>query len=555
MRRLSLRTRLVVGLIAVAIIGLVTADFVVYQQIRSYFSAQIDQELSQIQPRYIGVSANGTITLPADQQLPNGTYVDVVLANGQSFGTNAPGVHLIIPAATVASLFTQFQGGANPSIFSANATASSTVGGVYRVRPEFLNLPNGPGVQEPAIAFIGVPYETFAGTLNQLILIDFAVTAGVVAVLILLGYFVVRVGLQPLEDIEETAESIAAGDLTQRIEQDDPRTEVGRLGAALNIMLGRIEAAFADQQASEDRLRQFLADASHELRTPVTSIRGYSELFRRGAQNRPEDLALAMRRIEDEAVRMGVLVDDLLLLARLDQGRPLERVPVDLAAIATDAAADAQVIAPDREVTVDATMPVAILGDEQRLRQVVMNLFQNALVHTPPTTPIEVGVRADTTHARISVTDHGQGIAPAHVAHIFERFYRADPSRSRGSGGSGLGLAIVASIAQAHGGEVHYERPEAGGSRFVVVLPLEPTDSELAQAAGDNPTPFVFHAHPAGGEIVSTNGDLQPDRLIAPDSSVAQAVGPDPVGPDPVGPDPVGPDPVGATPGDPVSPT
>jgi len=281
------------------------------------------------------------------------------------------------------------------------------------------------------------------------------------------------VGMRPLVEIERTAGAIAAGDLSRRVVDADEHTEVGRLGASLNEMLSQIEQAFAKQQASEARLRQFLADASHELRTPLTSIRGYSELFRRGAAERPKDLASAMRRIEDEAERMGVLVEDLLLLARLDQGRPLERNPVDLAAIAREVVADATVLETGRPITVEASSPVVVLGDEQRLRQVVANLVRNALDHTPAGTPVEVRVGVETTRAVLTVTDHGPGIAPEHLPRIFERFYRADASRARESGGMGLGLAIVASIAEAHGGSARVESEMGSGATFIVEIPLE----------------------------------------------------------------------------------
>jgi two-component system OmpR family sensor kinase len=287
-----------------------------------------------------------------------------------------------------------------------------------------------------------------------------------------LAWWVVRLGLRPLEEIGETASHIAAGDLTRRVERAEPRTEVGRLGLALNAMLSRIEEAFAERKASEERLRRFLADASHELRTPLTSIRGYAELFRRGADSRPEDLAKSMDRIEQESARMGLLVDDLLLLARLDQGRPIERDHVDLAALAADAVTDARAIDPNRDITLEAPPSAALEGDEVRLRQVTANLLSNALMHTPPGTPIEVRVAVDGTHATLEVADHGPGLHPDDVARVFERFYRSDPSRTRESGGAGLGLSIVKAIAEAHGGSVEVVTAPGQGATFKVALPL-----------------------------------------------------------------------------------
>jgi two-component system OmpR family sensor kinase len=238
-------------------------------------------------------------------------------------------------------------------------------------------------------------------------------------------------------------------------------------------MLGRIESAFAERQESEDRLRRFVADASHELRTPLTSIRGYAELFRRGAATRPDDLAKAMHRIEDEAARMGVLVEELLLLARLDQGRPVERQPVDLTALARDAVADARVVEPTRPLELDTDGPVQVTGDAVRLRQVLDNLLANVRTHTPPETAAAVSVRADDGHAVLEVSDRGPGMSEDETARAFERFYRVDPSRSRHSGGVGLGLSIVSAIVTAHGGEVQVRSAPGEGATFTVTLPLE----------------------------------------------------------------------------------
>ena len=490
-RNLSLRTRLLVGMTAIVVVGLVGADVVVYQQIRSYLSSQIDQELLAIQSGVFRLSASGAIELTQNQTLPTDTYIRVTLADNSLVGTNNAAVHLNVTPSTSSALLAQAESGTLSafSIFSATATGSAPLSGIYRVRPELILIHVADGPQIPALALVAIPLSSIAGTMNKLLFVDLIVTAAVIAALVVLGYIVVLIGMRPLEDIEVIAEEIAAGDLSRRIEQDNLGTEVGRLGAALNTMLGYIEGAFSRQQASENQLRQFLADASHELRTPVTSIRGYSELFRRGAQSRPEDLALAMRRIEDESIRMGVLVDDLLLLARLDQGRPLEQLPVHLGDIVTDAAADVQVVAPERQISVDVAADIVVTGDEQRLRQVVMNLLQNALRHTPSTTSIEVGVQLDHDRVELRVTDHGDGIPGEHLVHIFERFYRADPSRTRGSGGSGLGLAIVSSIISAHRGDVHVESEVGVGTTFIVRLPLgeEPRADQQGKTAQVGP--------------------------------------------------------------------
>jgi two-component system OmpR family sensor kinase len=268
-----------------------------------------------------------------------------------------------------------------------------------------------------------------------------------------------------------TARSIVASDLSQRVTPADEKTEVGRLGLALNTMLSQLEAAFAERAATEQRLRHFVSDASHELRTPLTSMRGYAELLRRNPDMDAEDVLLAMQRVEDEAQRMGILVDDLLLLARLDQGRPLERRPVDLEALVTDAVSDARVGDPNRVITSHIGVPLRVIGDDQRLRQAVGNLLRNAVVHTPVGTPIEVELRSEDGRAVLEVIDHGPGIPQGHAQRIFERFHRAQPERSRDQGGSGLGLSITAAIVGAHGGRISVEPTPGGGATFRIELP------------------------------------------------------------------------------------
>jgi two-component system, OmpR family, sensor kinase len=310
------------------------------------------------------------------------------------------------------------------------------------------------------------------------VVLEGVVIAGVLLVLGFVGWAVVRVGLLPLDRIGNTAGAIAGGDLSHRVESVDPRTEVGRLGIAFNAMLDRLERAFGRHQESEDRLRRFLADASHELRTPLASIRGYAELFRMGAASSPEEVAKAMRRIEDEAARMGVLVEDLLLLARLDEIAEAPHSAVDLAALAADAVDDARATAPDRSITLVGGVAgdgvaATVLGDPHQLRQVLGNLLRNALVHTAPGTPIEVGVVGGGSElVRLTVRDFGPGLPPGDPAALFERFWRAEAGRERGKAGSGLGLAIVAAIVDAHGGRVEAANVDGGGAVFTVELPV-----------------------------------------------------------------------------------
>jgi len=321
---------------------------------------------------------------------------------------------------------------------------------------------------------VAIPMRDIDDTLHRLLLIEILVASGVLLALALLAWWVVQMGLKPLEEMGATAGAIAAGDLARRVEVTDERSEVGRLGVALNSMLGQIEQAFAERTASEARLRRFVGDASHELRTPLTSIRGYAELFRRGAASRPDDLAKTMMRIEEAAARMGVLVDDLLLLARLDQGRPLEHGPVDLTRLVAAAVDDLRATSPDRPVSYQASGAIVVNGDEFRLRQVLANLLENARTHTPPSTPVEVRVTRNESDAIIEVRDNGPGMSEEDAARAFERFWRSDPARTRSSGGTGLGLAIVAAITEAHGGHTEVETAPGAGATFRVSIPLTP---------------------------------------------------------------------------------
>jgi two-component system OmpR family sensor kinase len=314
-------------------------------------------------------------------------------------------------------------------------------------------------------------------TLNRLVLIELVVTVLVLGAIAGLGLWLVRLGLRPLDAIGQTASAIAAGDLSRRVERAEERTEVGRLGLALNAMLARIESSFRAQQASERKLRRFVADASHELRTPLSAVRAYAELYDRGAAERPDDLERSMRGISRESERMSLLVDDLLLLARLDDGRPLERQPVRLDEVVGEAVETAQTVDPDRPIELRAERAV-VEGDRDRLRQIVDNLLANVRAHTPPGTPASVSVTRRNGSAEIAVTDSGPGLDEEHLEHVFERFYRADPSRARTSGGVGLGLSIVAAVAEAHGGTVSASSRPGEGTTFSIALPLSgPTAS------------------------------------------------------------------------------
>ncbi|GAA4525230.1 MULTISPECIES: sensor histidine kinase [Nonomuraea] len=366
-------------------------------------------------------------------------------------------------------------------------------------KPQLEDSP-GPGVYTaPAVSGPGewrvretaTPYGTFVVATDltevneitrRLVFIELLGGGGIVLILAVVGVTIVRRSMRPLVEIERTAGTIAAGELGRRVPDGDSRTEVGRLATALNGMLAQIESAFAARSASEeaarrseDRMRQFVTDASHELRTPLTSIRGFAEYAR---QNPGADPAELMQRVENAAGRMTLLVDDLLLLAQVDQHRPLKMRPVDMLALAADAVQEARILAPDRQIDLDVVGGAALIvsGDEVRLRQVVGNLTSNALIHTEEGTPITVRVGAGDGTVFLEVADKGPGLSPDQVDRVFERFYRADSARSRRRSGedrgSGLGLAIVQALVQAHGGTVVARSAPGEGATFRVELPL-----------------------------------------------------------------------------------
>ncbi len=341
-----------------------------------------------------------------------------------------------------------------------------------------------------SILTVGVNLASVDHTVGRLVVLELFFGSGALVLLATIGVGMVQTSLRPLREIERTAGAIARGDLSRRVPKleggdDEPRTEVGRLGRALNTMLGQIEMAFTARaesegraRRSEERMRQFVADASHELRTPLTTIRGFAELHRQVSAKEPEQAAKLVRRIEEEAARMGLLVEDLLLLARLDQERPLAPVELELRAIGNDAVTAARAVAPDRKIDLEippGTGTLTVFADEARIRQVVGNLMTNALTHTPAGTAVTLRLREDGDRAVIEVADRGPGLAPEQAERVFERFYRADAARTRqggGGSGTGLGLAIVAALVSAHGGTVDVETQPGEGATFRVRLPL-----------------------------------------------------------------------------------
>ncbi len=480
---MPLRSRLVLLLVGLLAVALVATDAVTFSSLRGSLYNQAEQQLSQLWSQG-----------PSCRNAPSNTYKSFYDAAGNRFQPLVcefdPNVSLSsVPVPTVnRRLIDRAIRSAGP-VF---ATVETSVAGTR----DLVIAQSQTGIVTAGPVFVvGIPLTAVDNTLAHQLHLELYVSLAVLAGLALAAWALVRLSMRPLERMTKTAGEIASGNLSARVEHTDERTEVGQLGAALNVMLTQIEEAFREREESENRLRRFVADAAHELRTPLTSIRGFAELFRNGTANRPEDLAVALRRIEGESVRMAGLVEDLLLLARLDQGRPLRFEPLDLVQLADDAAADARAIDATRTVTVTAPETLLAEGDEQRLRQVTGNLVNNALAHTSPGTPVEILLTPEGDEAKLSVVDHGPGIGEEDASHVFERFWRADRSRRRSqqagnlSPGAGLGLSIVAAIVAAHGGRVSVERTPGGGATFVVQLPLRhvPDGADSADD-GDGPT-------------------------------------------------------------------
>ena len=513
---MTLRVRLLLVLVGVMAIGLVVSDVAVYSQLRSYLLAQVDPELRAVSRQVervvltrdglirrvpartgIGAPESATSRSPTSRSPTSGSPTSVSQGGLRPphsvSGTDRKGTHGgLVPSGTVGELveadgrlvgspvFFSYGGRTPPPpllphplpldarsgavLFSARSGGPDAV--TYRVLVRPLHS------QGFAVA-VAVPLTEVSQTLGRLALVMVLVSAAVLIGLGLLALWMVRQGLRPLDDMAVAAGAIAGGDLGRRVTPAGGRTEIGRLGEALNTMLTEIEDAFAARAASEGRLRRFLADASHELRTPLTSIQGYAEIFDLGARDNPEDLAIAMHRIREEAERMRVLVDDLLLLARLDRERPLVLAPMDLVPVVATAVAAARVASPDRDVLFEAPVEAVVRGDAQRLRQVVDNLLANAVQYSTGGVPVEVRLEPFEDAVLLEVTDHGVGIRPEHTERIFDAFFRADSSRARGAGGAGLGLAIVAAIVQKHGGEVGVRTAPDGGTVFWVRLPVD----------------------------------------------------------------------------------
>ncbi len=463
---MSLRLRLLALVAGLAIVALVAAEAATYIALRSFLYSQIDRTVSHSVDVLGDSLAAGNklnaMDLATLVSTTPGLYVGDLAKDRQitwqALGV-ARGAHPA-PAPSLGHLGAVADNDEAPPI-----TVDARSGDLqYRVAVEPI------GANQALL--LAAPLDNIDDTLARLLTIEVIVAGIAIAGVLAAGAWLITVSLRPLSRIERTASAIAAGDLSHRVEDARPTTEVGRLALAFNAMIARIEAAFAEQSESERVLRQFVADASHELRTPLTVVRAYAELFDRGARYRPDDLERAMGGIQREAARMSLLVDDLLLLARLDQHPEVIRRDVDLVEVAHLAADASHAIDPERTITVVAPESAIVRGDPDALRRVVDNLLGNVRSHTPPGTPATVRVTPKDTHVMLEVADRGPGLPPDLAAHVFERFSRGDASRSRDAGGSGLGLAIVAAIVDAHGGSVSVTTTEGAGATFAAILPI-----------------------------------------------------------------------------------
>ncbi len=468
---MTLRSRLTMIAVAVFGVGLVVFAAVTFVLVRSFLVDRLDEQLAGKTKPGIEKVVKG----PAPAKKSDGSTPDDVLYSRLAIVVlDEQG--LLIGAypsdAPLPDLPSDLPGSAAAP--DAPPTTASVGSGSSHFR-----IAARPRTDAAGTVVAALPLTEVDATLRRLLLIE-ALVGG----LVLLGVAVlvrasVATGLRPLVRIANTADDIAAGRLSDRVAETGG-AEVERLGNAFNEMLARLQASFLEQQSSEERLRRFVADASHELRTPLTSIRGFSELTRRLGPEADEERRNALARIEDEAVRMSRLVDDLLVLARLDQRRDRRREPVDLTLLARDVVEAARELEPERPLELIASGPAIVEGDPDQFRQVLMNLVGNVRTHTPPGTPASVTVTRAGDAVIVGVHDEGPGIATADQPRLFDRFYRADTARTRTTGGSGLGLAIVQTIVEAHGGEIGVVSDPGDGTTFTIVLPTRPATLTLS---------------------------------------------------------------------------
>ena len=478
---MSLQRRLVAVMALLLVAGLAVADLATYASVRSYLFGQTDDTVTSAETlayNYLTFAGEHGVTVSAGDLsrhvsddvyvvvTDNQRHVTIRLPSGSPTRPDpAPLLTTSIPVqhsdASAKRHFGRYSGTFRPDPNAVVVGSQSDPDGQYRMLA--VTVPQG-------LLFTAVSLNPTNETLSSLKRIELLASLAVIVVMGLGVLVVVRRGLRPLRSMAKTADAIASGDLALRVPELRPQTEMGRLGSALNQMLSQIEGAFTEKSASEERLRQFVADASHELRTPLTSIRGYAELLRRGGFADEVGQRKALTRIEEEATRMGGLVEDLLLLAELDRGRPLQAEAVDLHQICTNVVDDCNALAHDHVLALAPGPRVIVRGDRERLTQVAHNLVRNALAHTPPGTAVTVATAVEGGMGLIRVMDDGPGIDPKEAKRIFDRFYQADRSRSRGH--AGLGLSIVRAIAEALGGSADVLSPPEGGAELVVRIPL-----------------------------------------------------------------------------------
>jgi two-component system OmpR family sensor kinase len=529
--RTPLRTKLIAAVLALVVMALAAISVASVIVLQSYLYTQRDGQLQQALGRYGNyVGDNGLLEVNFNTAGPflllSGSGLIWAFQTGSSqLQSGAPGTPVQgMQGPHLQPSLPQLPGGKwAPADHAALMTLPAQSGGdTWRVIAQSVPVVNDDtGQQQNANLVIGVDLGPVSAEVQRLIAVELIVGAAIVVVIAVAGVGVVRANLRPLDDIEMTAGEIAKGHLHHRIPERDPRTEVGSLGRSLNAMLNQVESAFRSQQESEqaahkseEKMRRFIADASHELRTPLTTIRGFAAHYRQRGGSQPslnpgdadsltpEDLDHLMARVESEATRMGLLVEDLLTLARLDQQRPLAKAPVDLLTLAADAVQDARIVSPGRpiDLTVNPGTAFLVNGDEPRLRQVLANLVNNAITHTPAGTPVRVTISRGTLDAGpsgegggpavvLDVADDGPGMSADQAQRVFERFYRADAARNRASGGTGLGLAIVAGLVAAHDGTVSVRTAPGQGADFRVKLPLSP-DALASEDAEDDEEPL-----------------------------------------------------------------
>ncbi|RAN78136.1 two-component sensor histidine kinase [Bacillus sp. SRB_336] len=513
----SLRSQLVAIISALLALSLLALGATTFLLLHTFLEDQMDSQLTTFQRSIVGI---GTVDTQSTGQSPFGFdyyvgfhYLDGTLADQNRQGNDKP----VYPLHSM------------PQAMALNGkkfTVPSTDGGapwrITVIAPQNFQITDSLGAKRLYTGYVvvGLPYEDLNNTMERLAIVITGVAILAITLGTMIAYWTVSRSFRPLSRVEKTAAAIAAGDLSRRVDIENPSTEVGRLSGSLNTMLAHIEHAFAARTASETRMRRFVADASHELRTPLVTIRGFSELYRHGALQTPDDVGTAMGRIESEAKRMGELVEDLLMLARIDEQRPLLLKPVDLLIIGHDAVLDARASARDRVFSVvgldgGAGMPAPTVGDEAKLRQVVANLMGNALRYTPAGSPVEIMVGTRQSDGRktsvIKIRDHGPGVSAEEAPRIFERFYRADSSRDRNTGGSGLGLAIVAAIVASHHGTVRVEQTPGGGATMAIELPFEEPDDAGTRGAppADRAVPPVPLQAPRGHGTAEGRGAEQ----------------------------------------------